>query len=178
MWRVGCDNRWMAIPPAPPGWSRLQVKSKFGAGRDFAVTDLAGAQVFFVDGKVGTRPKAEIRDAAGATVARVRGRLLGVPKRMEILAPDGAALASLKAAMFSPIKSRMTLTAADGREWNLEGSFLEKEYSIASEGRPVALITQKWVTVRDAYTLDVADGVDVALALAVLWAVDRWVERD
>jgi uncharacterized protein YxjI len=39
-------------------------------------------------------------------------------------------------------------------------------------------ITQKWVTVRDAYTLDVADGVDPGLALAVLWAVDRWVERD
>ena len=37
-------------------------------------------------------------------------------------------------------------------------------------------ITQKWGTIRDAYTLDVADGIDPGLALAVLWAVDGWVE--
>jgi uncharacterized protein YxjI len=80
--------------------------------------------------------------------------------------------------MFSPIKSRMTLTVVGGAVWELEGSLMEKDYSIAAEGRPVVQITQKWVTVRDAYTLDVADGTDPGLALAVLWAVDRWVERD
>jgi hypothetical protein len=34
------------------------------------------------------------------------------------------------------------------------------------------------VTIRDAYTLDVIDGIDPALAAAVVWAIDRWVERD
>jgi uncharacterized protein YxjI len=34
------------------------------------------------------------------------------------------------------------------------------------------------VAIRDSYTVDVADGTDVGLALAVVWAVDRWVERD
>jgi uncharacterized protein YxjI len=38
-------------------------------------------------------------------------------------------------------------------------------------------ITQQWVKVRDTFTLDVADGVDPALALAVLWGVDRFVEQ-
>jgi len=49
---------------------------------------------------------------------------------------------------------------------------------VSAGGRPAVQITQKWVTVRDTYTLDVAEGVDVGLALAILWAVDRWVERD
>jgi hypothetical protein len=40
-------------PVTPPGWTRLAMKSKFGAGRDFAVLDAAGAQVYFVDGKIG-----------------------------------------------------------------------------------------------------------------------------
>ena len=39
-------------------------------------------------------------------------------------------------------------------------------------------INQKWVTIRDTYNLEVADGVDPGLALAVLWSVDRWVEKD
>jgi uncharacterized protein YxjI len=169
----------VALPPPPPGWSRFLVKSKFGAGRDFTVLDPATeAERFFVDGKMGTRPKAEIRDAGGQVLYRVRGHLLGVPKQMTISEAGGGEVASLRAKMFSPIKSRMTLTVADGSAWELEGSLLEKEYAIAVEGRPVVQITQKWVTVRDAYTLDVADGTDPGLALAVLWAVDRWVERD
>ena len=168
----------MAIPPPAPGWMRYIVKSKFGAGRDFAVLDLAEEQQFFVDGKVSMRPKAEIRDAADRPVYHVTGQLFGVPKRMTITDADGNEVASLKAKMFSPIKSRMTLTMANGADWELEGSFLEKEYSITHDGSPVVQITQKWVTVRDTYTLDLAADVDPGLALAVLWAVDRWVERD
>ncbi len=169
----------MALPPPPDGWTRYLVKSKFGAGRDFAVLDPdTEAQRFFVDGKLGTRPKADIRDSADAVVYQVRGKLLGIPKHMTISDADGQEVASLKAQMFSPIKSRMTLTLSDGQTWELEGSLMEKEYAISSAGRPVVQITQKWVTIRDAYTLDVAAGVDPGLALAVLWGVDRWVEKD
>jgi uncharacterized protein YxjI len=53
-----------------------------------------------------------------------------------------------------------------------------RKYSITSGGEPIAQISQKWVTIRDSYALDVTDGIDPALALAVAWAVDRWVERD
>ncbi len=163
---------------APAGWSRYVVKSKFGAGRDFAVTDLQGEQAYFIDGKMGTRPKADIKNATDEVAYRVRGQLLGVPKKMAILDAHDTELASLKAKMFSPIKSKMSLTMDTGDDWQLEGSFIEKEYNIAAGGSPIVRITQKWVTVRDSYTIDVADGVDPGLALAVLWAVDRWVERD
>ena len=72
----------------------------------------------------------------------------------------------------------MTLEMVSGEPWILEGSFIEKNYTISSAGRPIVEISQKWITMRDRYTVDVADGVDPGLALAVLWAVDRWVERD
>ena len=67
---------------------------------------------------------------------------------------------------------------AGGTEWHVEGSLLEKDYSISADGSPVVAISQKWVTIRDSYPLDVVDGVDPGLALAVVWAIDRWVERD
>jgi uncharacterized protein YxjI len=72
----------------------------------------------------------------------------------------------------------MTMEMADGEPWQVEGRLIEKDYTVSSGGRDVVRITQKWVTLRDKYTVDVADGADPALAFAVVWAVDRWVERD
>jgi uncharacterized protein YxjI len=168
----------MAMPPAPAGWSRFLVKSKFGAGRDFVVLEPeTDEQRYLVDGKLGPRPKADVK-VGDDVVYEVRGKLLGIPKQMTIMDASGAEVASLKAQMFSPIKSRMTLDVSSGEPWTLEGSFLEKNYSVSSAGEPVIEISQKWVTVRDTYTLDVAKGVDPGLALAILWAVDRWVEED
>jgi uncharacterized protein YxjI len=154
------------------------MKSKFGAGRDFEVTGLDGARAFYVDGKVAARPKAEVRDAQDQVVYVVTGKLMGIPKKMSITRPDGTEVAHLSAKMFSPIKDRMTLAVADGEDWSLVGSFIEKNYSVTANDRPIVQITQKWVAIRDQYTVDVADGTDAGLAFAIVWAVDRWVERD
>lgn len=154
------------------------MKSKFGAGRDFEVLDEAGGRRFFVDGKMGPTPKAEILGPDGSVAFTVLGRLLGVPKQMTISDASGAQVASMKAKLFSPIKSKVNMDLADGQRWHVEGSLMEKDYTVSSDGAPIIAISQKWVTIRDAYTLDVIDGVDPALALAVVWAIDRWVERD
>jgi len=169
----------MALPPVAEGWTRHVVKSRLGIGRDFAVLDpTTEEQRWFVDGKAGLRPKAEIQDASGATVYTVTGALIAIPQHLTIADADGNEVASLRAKAFSMVKDKMTLEVSSGEPWTLEGSFIEKNYSVATGGRPIVQITQKWVTVRDSYTLDVADGTDVGLALAILWAVDRWVERD
>jgi uncharacterized protein YxjI len=146
----------MPLPPPPVGWSRFLVKSKFGAGRDFIVSDPeTEVQHYFVDGKLSLRPSAEIT-TGGDPMYRVRGTLLGIP----------------------PIKSQMTVDLASGEAWTLEGSLMEKNYTASIAGRPIVQISQKWMTIKDTYTLDVAGGIDPGLALAVLWSVDRWVERD
>ena len=73
----------------------------------------------------------------------------------------------------------MTMEMANGEPWqDFTGQFIEKNYTVTSGGRDVVRITQKWLTVRDKYTVDVADGADPGLAFAIVWAVDRWVERD
>jgi uncharacterized protein YxjI len=174
-----CDDEPMAdAPPPADGWSRILFKSKFGAGRDFEVTDTSGARVLFVDGKVGVTPKAEIRDAQDEVVYSVKGKFLGFPKRMTISAADGTHVAELVAKKFSVIKDKMTMTMADGSTWQVEGTLMEKNYSIASDGQPVAKISQKWMTVRDQYAVDYLSSLDAGLVMAVIWAIDRWVERD
>jgi uncharacterized protein YxjI len=165
-------------PPPEAGWSRILFKSKFGAGRDFEVTDTAGQRVLFVDGKIGVTPKAEIQDAEGQVVYRVKGQFLGVPKRMTISAADGSEVAELKAKALSVVKDKMTMAMADGSTWQVQGTLMEKNYSISSQGQPVVRISQKWLTVRDKYSVDYLSSLDPGLVMAVVWAIDRWVERD
>jgi uncharacterized protein YxjI len=172
------DSAPMTEQSPDPGWNRLKFKSKFGAGRDFEVTDVDDNRVMFVDGKIGMKPKAEVRDAADQVVFTVEGRFGGIPKQMTITDAAGTQVAHLKAKMFSPIKSRMTMNLADGRVLDVEGSLMEKNYQISSDGQPVANITQKWVTVRDQYTVDFIDTLEPGLVMAIIWAIDRWVERD
>jgi len=169
----------MSEQQAPAGWTRYQMKSKMGAGRDYHVFDTAsGVEKYMIDGHVGTRPKAEVKDADGNDIYQVRGNLLGIPKHVTISTAAGDEVATLKAKAFSPIKTHMHLEAVSGESWDIEGELLEKDYTITAAGKPVVNISQKWVTVRDSYSLDILDGIDPALALAVMWSIDRWVEHD
>ncbi|HMO12033.1 MAG TPA: hypothetical protein PKB06_11155 [Actinotalea sp.] len=157
--------------------TRLVVKSVLGIGRDFLVSTPDGAEVAFVDGKLGVRPKADVQVPVGTVALVATGQVLGIQKRLTITRPDGSPVAEVKAALFSPLRSRITTTLADGRVWELAGNLIEKEYAISAGADPVARITQKWVTVRDTYTVDVTNPADVPLVLAVVWAVDAFREQ-
>ena len=59
------------------------------------------------------------------------------------------------------------------------GDVIEKNYAVNdSAGRHIIQISQKWIQIRDQYVIDIADAVEPAAALALVWAIDRWVERD
>jgi uncharacterized protein YxjI len=165
------------MEPAPAGTKRFIVKSKLGMGRDFEILDENEQRAYFVDGKFGVRPAAEVQDASGSIVYKVRGRLLGIPKQATILDAQDNELATIKSKFFSPIKSQMDLETVDGHHWRLEGNIIEREYTVTTEGRTILAITQKWLTVRDAYTMDVDESVPPALAAALIWAVDAFREQ-
>lgn len=169
----------MTVPTVPSGWTRLLVKSKFAIGRDFRVLDPdTDEQRYLVDGKiVPLAAHAEVQDSFGNVIYRIRSRPFDLAKQMHITDASGDEVATLRAKRFSPIRERMTLTMAAGGTWELEGSFIEKDYTISSAGRTVATISQKWLSIRDTYSVDVSSGTDPGLVLAVLWAVDHWVEQ-
>ncbi len=164
----------------PAGFTRFLMKSTFGMGRDFAILDPADErQVYTVDGKVGARPRADILDASGAKVYDVTGRMLSIPKRMDVTDASGAQVAHLHGQPLKFIKDKIDITLASGEVLLLEGNLIEKDYAVRdSQGALKVQITQKWLTVRDRYTIDIADGIDPGMVFALVWAIDRWVERD
>ncbi|WP_062466335.1 LURP-one-related/scramblase family protein [Demequina maris] len=170
----------MALPPVPAGYTRYLMKSKFGMGRDFQILEPdTEEQLFFVDGKAGPRPRADVQGPDGALLFEVTGKMFGIPKRMDVTDPEGTQAAHLHAQPFKFVKDKIDVSLASGEEWLLEGNVIEKDYTLRKEDGTVAVqITQKWVTIRDKYTIDILDGVEPGLAFAVVWAIDRWVERD
>lgn len=160
-----------------PNMKRYLVKSKFGIGRDFSVYDDEEAtnMVFSIDAKLGLGTKAEIQDANGKLLFTAKGRVLNIPRKLDFITPDGTVVANV-VARFSPIQQRLTMTLANGEVWELSGNIIGKNYTVVQGDKTIIDINQKWLTLRDKYFVEIADDVDVALAIGLIWAIDIWRE--
>jgi uncharacterized protein YxjI len=157
---------------------RYLVKSKIGLGRDFTVydDDEATNKVFRIDAKVGLGTKAEILDANDIVIYTAKGKVINIPRHMDYLNPKGEIVAKATA-HFSPIKSHITMELANGKKWELTGNFIEKNYQVKEGDKVIIEMNQKWMTLRDKYFVEIAENVDLPLALGLIWAVDVWRER-
>jgi uncharacterized protein YxjI len=153
------------------------VKSKIGLGRDFTVYDDEEAthKVFRIDAKVGLGSKAEIMDANDKIIYTAKGKIINIPRHMDYSSPDGVHVAKA-IAHFSPIKSHITMEFADGKKWELNGNFIEKNYLVKEGDKVIIEMNQKWLAIRDKYFVEIATDVDVPIALGLIWAVDVWRE--
>lgn len=156
---------------------RFLVKSKIGLGRDFTVYDDEEAthKVYRIDAKVGLGSKAEIMDANDKVIYTAKGKIINIPKHMDYLTASGEHVAKATA-HFSPIKSHITMELANGSKWELTGNFIEKNYQVTEGDKVIIEMNQKWLTVRDKYFVEIANDVDIPLALGLIWAVDVWRE--
>ena len=157
---------------------RYAVREKlFSIGDDFWITDERGDKAFLVDGKVlRLRQTLEIQDPDGHVLVTVRKKLIAMHESMEI-EEDGALVATVRKAFMSPLRHRSTVELADGRQLDVTGSILDKEFEIAAGGEGLARISRAWFRIRDTYGVEVEPGQDEVLFLAIAAALDR-IRRD
>lgn len=142
-------------------------------GDDFWIEDEQGNRAFKVDGKaLRVRETLVFEDAVGNELARIQQRVARVRETMEIESPDGRTIATVKKAMITPLRERFTVKIGDGPDLEVQGNLVDHEYSIESDGRKVAEVSKKWFRVADCYGVEVGDGQDPALILAVTAALD------
>ena len=153
------------------------IQSKLGVGRDFHVFDDEEGtnKIYFVDGKAGLGSHADIKDANDEVIYIAKGKIVNIPRKMDITKPDGTHVAKISGHI-SPLKSKMSLELADGKKWKLEGNLMHKHYQVKEGDKVVINIDQKWLTVRDKYYVEIAEDADLPLALGVIWTVDAWRE--
>ena len=153
---------------------KLYIKQKvFSWGDKFTVKDEAGRDRYYVEGEIFTwGKKLHVYDIHGREVAFIRQELLTWMPRYHVFV-GGNQVATVRRE-FSWFVPRY---AVDGLGWEVQGHFLEHDYEVTQNGRPVVAITKEWMTWGDSYELDIAPGADEIVALAVVLTIDCVVEQ-
>ena len=92
---------------------------------------------------------------------------------MSVSKPHGRDVATIKHALISPLRDRMTANMADGPDIEIKGNLLNHEYKMERRGKRIAEISKRWIAIRDTYTIEVDAGEDDALILALTVVVEQ-----
>jgi uncharacterized protein YxjI len=141
---------------------------------DFWVTDSHGRRVFFVNARlVSLHHTLVLEDAAGRKLASIKHKLLTFTDAINI-EHDGAVVATVHRAVFSPLHHRAHIDLHDGGgRLEAVGDIIDKDFEIRDGDQVVAWISRKWFTIRDAYGVDVAPGQNDAFIIAIAVCLDR-----
>ena len=142
-------------------------------GDDFWIENGAGQKVYKVDGKaVRVRETLVLEDANGQEAATIREKLVSVRDVMTI-ERGGQNLATIKKAMFTPLRERFEVETTSGVKYDVQGKITDHQYTFERDGNEVANVSKKWFRVRDSYGVQVNAGEDTALILAATVAIDQ-----
>jgi uncharacterized protein YxjI len=157
-----------------PEFKRYQMRQKLVAfGDDFYIEDEQGQKVFKVDGKVlRVRDTLVFKDMQGNKLCQIQERMLRVKDTMEIEGPDGKTLATVKKALITPLRDRWTVKIKGGPDLDVQGNILDHEYRIGEGRQKVGEVSKKWFRLRDTYGVEIAEGQDDVIILAVTVAID------
>jgi uncharacterized protein YxjI len=149
----------------------------FSFGDDFDVLDEHGTKVLHVDGKVFTvRDKVVIEDLNGAEVASIHRRLIALRQTYEIRI-GGETAAEVRKKLFTPFRDKFTIDVPGPDDLEMKGDLLDHEYVIEQNGREVAAVSKRWLTIRDTYAVQVTADVDPLLIIASVLAMDLALDR-
>ena len=141
-------------------------------GDDFTIKDEAGREAFYVDGKVFSfGDKLSFRDRDGQEVALIDQKLLSFGPQYEI-ARGGTTVAVVKKHLFTLFRARFTVDVPGPDDLEAKGNFLEHEYVFQRDGRDIARISKKWLSLSDSYAIDINEGEDDVVILAAAVVID------
>jgi uncharacterized protein YxjI len=142
-------------------------------GDDFWIENEQGQKTYKVDGKIlRIRDTLKFRDRQGNELCKIQEKKVRVKDTMEIEGPDGETLAKVKKAIISPVRDRWTVKIKGGPDLDVQGNILDHEYRIGEGRQKVGEVSKKWFRVRDTYGVEVAEGQDDIIILAVTVAID------
>lgn len=158
------------------GGSATQYKMRqqlFSFGDDYWIEDNHGRRAYKVDGKVlRVRDTLVMRDAQGNEVAKIQERVARVRDSMEIEGPRGESLAMVKKAMITPLRDRWVVKVGNGPDLEVQGNILDHEYTIGEGRDKIAEVSKKWFRIADAYGVQIEQGQNDGLILAITVVVD------
>ena len=154
--------------------TRYKIRQKlFSIGDDFWIENQDGQKVFKVDGKALRLRKTLIfEDLDGNELCQIQERWLPIKETMAIDDPDGKELAVVKKALITPLRDKWDVKVKGGPDLDVQGDFLDHEYSIKQGWKKVAEVSKKWFRLTDTYGVEIDPGQNDILILAIAVAID------
>ncbi|MFI2431461.1 LURP-one-related/scramblase family protein [Streptomyces sp. NPDC018693] len=159
---------------------RFLVRDRIlGFGDDYWIEDDRGNKVFLVDGKaMRLRDTFELKDNRGQVLIDIRQKMFALRDTMLIEREDEP-LARIRRKRLSLLRNHYRVSLVDGTDLDVSGKILDREFAIEYDGELLAVISRRWLTVRDTYGVDVVrDDADPALLIAVAVCVIHLAEKE
>ncbi|MYW15769.1 hypothetical protein GT039_09220 [Streptomyces sp. SID2955] len=159
---------------------RFLVRDRIlGIGDDWWIEDEQGRKVFLVDGKaMRLRDTFELKDAQGRVLIDIHQKMLALRDTM-VIERDGEPLARIKRKRLSLLRNHYLVALVDGTELDVSGKIMDREFAVEYDGELLAVISRRWLTVRDTYGVDVVrEDADPALLIAVAVCVIHLAEKE
>lgn len=152
---------------------RFQLQQRFWSlGDDFIIRDGDGIDRYQVDGRAFSfGNKLSFQDMAGHQLAFIRQRLLAWGEAYEIERP-GETPTSVKKEHFTFFTCKFAADGPGTNDYEASGDFLDHEYEIRNQHGVVATISKRWFSWTDSYGVEVAEGADVVMLLAIAVVID------
>ncbi|KXS44674.1 MAG: hypothetical protein AWU59_380 [Methanolobus sp. T82-4] len=158
--------------------TRFKVLQRFFTiGDRFFIEDEHGNRAFRIENKVlRLRKTLKFQDLDGNDIYRIQEKVARIRDTMEI-EKDGHTVAKVHNALITPLRDRWKISVTDGEDLTAKGNILNHEYKIMRNGRVIGEISKKWFRVRDTYGVDVRDGEDALLILAITVVIDTMAHK-
>jgi uncharacterized protein YxjI len=154
--------------------TRYKIRQKMlSIGDDFWIENQNGNRVFKVDGKALRLRKTLIfEDMNGNPLAKIQERLLPIKETMVVEDGEGNQLAVIKKGLIAPLGDRWSVNVRGGPDLDVQGNILDHEYSISDRRRKIAEVSKAWFSLTDTYGVEIDDGENDILVLAIAIAID------
>ncbi len=148
---------------------KFYIKQKVFSWKDrFKIYDESENEAYNVEGEFFTiGKKLNLFDMNNNQLAHIHQKVLSFLPRffIQINGEDVAEVVK----HFTLFKQRFSVT---GYDWEIEGDFLAHEYEIYRDNYTIATISKEWFTFGDAYSINIADGVDPVGVICVVLIID------
>lgn len=146
----------------------------FSLRESYYIRDEQGENLLEVTGRLlSIRDKLTLRDLQGNVLATITGHLIALRPTYTIDRPNQPD-ATVKKDFINILREGFSVDMAGGLpDLRIQGDILEHSYTISRQGVTVAQVSKKWISLRDSYVVDVAEGEDAILLLACAIVVDR-----
>src|ERR1044071_400187 len=160
--------------------TRYKIRQKmFSIGDDFWIENQAGDRVFKADGKaLRLRTTLFCEDMSGNRLAKIQERLLAIKDTMVVEDAEGNQLAVIKKGLITPLGDHWTVAIRGGPDLDVQGNILDHEYAISERRKKIAEVSKKWLSLTDTYGVEIDDGQNDILILAIAIAVDMMAHDD